>query len=57
MMLLGIETLSPRRFFAEMNESADLISKFRQRSVIAGGQGSRRHSNIISHYDPITILF
>lgn len=52
LMLMGLNSRGPRRLFAEVQESADVIAKLGQCRIVGGRDGRRRaHEIIISYYD------
>ena len=48
-MLLGLNTMLPRRFLAEVQKPPDLAAKFREFTVRMGGNAA--HKYIVSRYD------
>ena len=47
-MLLGLDTMLPRRFFAEVQKPADLAAKLGEFTVRMGGETA--HKYIVSRY-------
>ena len=47
-MLLGLDAMLPRRFFAEVQKPADLTAKFGKLAVRMGGEAA--HKYIVSRY-------
>jgi len=47
-MLLGLDAMLPRRFFAEVQKPADLTAKFGELTVRVGGETA--HKYIVSRY-------